>query len=843
MGANDIDERRATLRAFGHLLKRLRAEADLTQEELAERAGISVRSISDLERGPSHLPRRDTVQLLADGLRLRGAERDRFIALARGRSVPLTESPPKNGATRRTLPYPPTPIVGRLKETAAATSRILDSDERLLTLTGPGGVGKTRLALEVGHRVSDAFPGGAVFVDLAPVRDADLVLSAIAQAVRVTAGPEVPLRQALYDALHDERLLLILDNFEHVPAAAVAVAELLAACPRVTALVTSRTPLRIRAEREYPVGPLALPEPETLGNLDELARVPAIELFVHRAEVANPRFALTTENAAAVTGVVERLDGLPLAIELAATRMKILSPAALLARMEQRLPLLTRGAHDLPERQQAMRATLDWSHDLLSPEEQTLFRRLAVFAGGCTVDAAEYVGGEGGEGGKWSECTKAHSPLLPAPRPSPSSPPLVIDLLADLVDKSLLRTADDLGDDRRFGMLETIREYGLERLAEVGEEDEIRRRHQTWCVDLAERAEPELIGADQHRWFSRLAIEHDNVRVALGWAISRGDAETALRLGGALYRFWADHGHYEEGRRWLEQALALAPGAVSIPRGNALLGLGVMVYFQGDYDRAEALWEESLTLFRGLGHTVGIAYSHGNLGLVADAKADYPRAIASYEQALALFRELDDTTYIGYMLHNLGLIAFFQEDYARARALFAESLALARTLRDENSVALVLGNLGLVAFAEGDYEQALRYQQQALANWRAINNKHWLVSQVERFALIAAATGDGKRAARLFGAAAALREAFGASLPPNDREINERTITVTRERIGEAIFTACWEDGARLSLEAAILAALGEDSRQSANRTGRRDDTRNGSPMARTTTGWEERGS
>ena len=272
------------------------------------------------------------------------------------------------------------------------------------------------------------------------------------------------------------RLLLILDNFEHVPAAAVVVAEVLAACPMVTVLVTSRTPLHIRAEREYAVGPLALPgSQEALADLDELAHVPAVELFVHRAEVANPRFALTADNAAEVAGLVARLDGLPLAIELAANRMKILSPAALLARMEQRFPLLTRGAHDLPVRQQAMRATLDWSHELLSTAEQSLFRRLAVFAGGCTVDAAEIVGAANAD----------HS----------AAPPLVIDLLADLVDKSLLRVVEDLGDDRRFGMLETIREYGLERLAQLGEESEIRGRHQDWCVALAERAEPELIGA------------------------------------------------------------------------------------------------------------------------------------------------------------------------------------------------------------------------------------------------------------------------------------------------------------------------------------------------------------
>ena len=804
MGASDGDERQAAMHAFGRLLKRLRTADDLTQEELAERAGVSVRSISDLERGSSHLPRRDTVQLLADGLRLRGAERDRFVALARGRSLAVPEPISADGAPRRSLPYPPTPIVGRLKESAAATARLLDADERLLTLTGPGGVGKTRLALEVGHRVGAAFAGGAVFVDLAPVRDPELVLSAVAQALGVAASPDVPLRQALHDALRDGRLLLILDNFEHVPAAAVAIAELLAACPGVKALVTSRTPLHIRAEREHPIGPLILPDAAALADLDALASVPAVELFVRRAEVANPRFALTVDNAADVAGIVARLDGLPLAIELAATRMKILSPAALLARMEPRLPLLTRGAHDLPMRQQAMRATLDWSHELLSAEEQRLFRRLAVFAGGCTVDAAEVVGANGDR---------------------TTTSPLVIDLLADLVDKSLVRTLDDLGEDRRFGMLETIREYGLERLTEVGEDESVRGSHLDWCVSLAERAEPKLLGAQQHRWFSRLAIEHDNLRVALGWAIAQGHAEPALRMGGALYRFWAHHGHYEEGRRWLEQALALDPGAVSIPRGNALIGLGVMSYFQGDYDHAAALWQESLALFAEIGHTIGVAYSYGNLGLVADAREDYPRAIACYEQALALFRELDDATYIGFMLHNLGLIAYFQGDYGRARSLYEESLALARDLKDDNSVAMVLGNLGLVAFAEGDYEQALAYQRQALADWRSVNNKPWLARGVEHVALIAAATGEAARAARLFGAAAALREAFGTSQQANDRELNERSIARARETIGEPAFANAWNDGGRMSLAEALLHALGDEGQQGGVHAGSPGDT------------------
>ncbi|HYI14925.1 MAG TPA: tetratricopeptide repeat protein, partial [Thermomicrobiales bacterium] len=747
----------ATLLAFGRLIKRLRIAADLTQEELAERASVSPRLISDLERGSTHLPRRDTVQLLADGLRLRGSDRDAFVALARGRSLVAAPDFTEQAPPRHALPHPPTRIVGRLQETAATTALLLDPEVRLLTLTGLGGVGKTRLALEVGHKVADAFPDGAIFIDLAPVRDPALVLMAIAQAFGVVPSREHPLRQGIVDTLHGKRLLLVLDNFEHLTVAATVVSDLLAATSTLKVLATSREPLHLRAEWEYQVGPLALPDLQNVLPLDELAMVPAVELFVRRAEAANRQFALTAGNARAIAEISVRLDGLPLAIELAATRVKVLSPSDLLSRLEQRLPLLTGGAQDLPLRQQALRATIGWSHELLSREEQILFRRLAVFVGGFAFAGAEYVGGEASSSGRGDASS-------------------VLDLLTALVDKSLVQGRDDGGGEQRFGMLETIREYGLECLAAVGEEAEIRRRHQTWCLDLAERAEPKLTGPDQYQWFSRLETEHDNLREALDWGIARRDAAASTRLGGALYRFWATHGHYEEGRRWLERALALEPEARTAATGHALIGLGVMVFFQGEYERAAELWEKSLSLFTALGDITGIAYSHGNLGLVADAQGDYERAVTSYTEALALFRTLEDRTYIGYMLHNLGLIAYFQGDYERATTLIEESLALVRVLDDQNGVAMTLGNLGLVAFAQGNHERARSLQEESLAIGRVSSNKPWLARGVEHFALIAAATGEPERAARLFAAAEALRAELGISLQPNDREFNERYI-------------------------------------------------------------------
>jgi tetratricopeptide (TPR) repeat protein len=386
--------------------------------------------------------------------------------------------------------------------------------------------------------------------------------------------------------------------------------------------------------------------------------------------------------------------------------------------------------------------------------------------------------------------------------------PLVIDLLADLVDKSLLLTQEDLGGDHRFGMLETIREYGLERLEAAGEENDVRRSHVLWCLDLAERAEPELIGADQQRWHDRLSIEHDNLRTALGWALAQDDADAALRLGAALYRFWANQGHSEEGARWLERALALADGQISEPRAHSLIGAGVMAWFRGDYDRAETFWKDALALFRELGNLTGVAYSFGNLGLAADARGDYEGATASYEEALRLFRELDDRTHVAYMLHNLGLIAHFQEDYERATTLYEEALALEREQGHQTSVAMTLGNLGLMAFAQGDYARARALQEDALALWPFVTNKPWLARGIENFALVAAATNEPERAARLFGASAGLRVRFGATLPPNDQAFNQRYIAEVQKQISPDAFAAAWAEGEAMNLEEAIDFAL-----------------------------------
>lgn len=829
MNARESGGKQPALLAFGHLVKRLRIAGDLTQEELAERAQISVRSISDLERGTIHRPRRDTVQLLADGLHLRGPDRDAFVALARGRPLVVVPDAVADSSPRYGLTRPPTPVVGRLRETAAVTALLLEAKERLLTLTGPGGVGKTRLALEVAARVGAAFADGVVLVDLSPLRDPDHVLTAIAQALGLMANRDLSPRQAVINALQNRRVLLVLDNFEHLAPAATVVADVLAACPALVVLATSRMPLSIRAEREYPVEPLALPDARTVSALDALCRIPAVDLFIRRAETANGAFALTSANASEVAAITIRLDGLPLAIELAATRIKVLSPSALLARLERCLPLLTGGARDLPARQQTLRATLDWSHELLSAGEQVLFRRLAVFAGGCSLEAAEYVGGAGfASGGAASlrsipsfsapeaaqpppEAAERPAPPQGAQRPTPaerSDTLSVLELLTGLVDKSLLRVHEPAPDERRFGMLETIREYGRERLAAAGEAEAVRDRHLAWCVDLAERAALEIDGTDQQRWFRRLDVEYDNLRVSLGWAIERQNGEPAQRLAAALCQFWIVRGHFEEGRRWLEQALPLAAGGPPVVRASALLGLARLAHQQGDYAAASAL-HEALALFRDAGDNGGAANTLAALGMLLADQGDLARAAALEEEALAIFRMLGDQAGVVRLLNRRGLDAYDQGDYERATTLLEEALSLGRSLGSWHSVGKALNNLALVAQECCDYEQAMTLQAEALDMWQNLGYMGGIASCLENFAVFIQAQNEPERAMRLYGAAHALRVRIGAPGRPNDRLSLERDIAQARTQLGDDAFDAAWSEGETLSLDEAIAVALG----------------------------------
>ncbi len=628
--------------SFGDLLRRHRLAAGLTQEELAERAGLSARGISDLERGTRSVPRKDTLALLLDALRLPAPERATLLAAARRRAVPRSSPAPADDLPVAPLPVPVTPIVGRERETIEVTALLRRPNVRLLTLTGPGGTGKTRLAIRVAEELGAEFADGVAFVGLAPIADPALVLPAMAQALGVRGGGNRPPAEQLASALRDRELLLVLDNVEQVVGAAPQVADLLAAAPRLTVLATSRIPLRLSAEHRFPVPPLSLLSPSAPPRVEDSAQSEAVSLFVARAQAVRPDFALTEANAAAVAAICARLDGLPLAIELAASRVTVLPLQAMLARLEQRLELLTGGARDAPERQRTMRDAIAWSHDLLSPEEQALFQRLAVFVGGWTLDGAEAV------------CRRGDGAS-------------VLEGVSSLVDSSLVRLDETADVQGRYGVLETVREFGLERLAASGEESAVRRRHADWCVALAEGAEANLWGPGQGRWFARLEVEHPNLRAALGWLLDTGEREMALRLATPLAFFWYVHGHLAEARIWLDRAIATGGGSREA-QAEVLARASGLAHAQGDAAAAMRWADASLTLWREIGDAgPGLAFALCQRGIAGFWSGDVDLAAAAYDEALTLFRSLDNGPWTAQVLTNLAAVARARGDDARAR--------------------------------------------------------------------------------------------------------------------------------------------------------------------------------
>jgi predicted ATPase/DNA-binding XRE family transcriptional regulator/Tfp pilus assembly protein PilF len=804
--------------SFGSLLRQHRAAAGVTQEDLAERAGLSARAISDLERGVKQHPHGYTVGRLIRALDLDEREASRLEkASGRARSRAWPEA-------HRTFPIPPTQLLGRELETQSLTELLSAPAVRLVTLTGTGGVGKTRLALEAARQVQNRV-GGVAFVDLAPIRDATLVESAIGKALGVTEVPNEPYAVTLQNATGSEERLLVLDNYEQVIQAALVVADLLAACPNLTVIVTSRIPLHLRGEHVITVPPLAVPDLDYLPDFESLSRYPAVALFCARARETKADFGLTVDTAPLVAEICARLDGLPLAIELAAARVRLFSIPALLERLAHRLGMLTRGARDLPERQQSLRATIDWSYGLLTPEQQVLFERMAVFAGGRSLEAIEAVCNPEGE----------------------------LDVLGGmeaLLEQGLMQEREIAGE-MRFELLETLQEYAEERLEARGERENLARFHAAYFLALAEQADPELTGPEQGTWASRLEREQDNFRAALRWCLGEaGNGLIGLQLASALSRFWEIHGHHHEGRRWLEAVLALPlceSSEILVARARALNGAGNLIRRQGDFRRATALHEECLRVRRRLGDEQGIAYSLNNLGNVARDQCDYPRARALHEESLALkrevgdqwgvaaslnnlgtvaidlgedgraaahfeesleiYRELKDTQSIAMCLHNLGEVAHRQGDRARAAALYEQSLALKRELGDRWAVAFSLNTLGTVKLDFGDYKRATALYKEALLIAHEIGDRIRVADSLEQLAKVAVGQEKTRRAARLFAAAAGLREAIGAPLQPYKTEDIEHSLRAVRRRLGDEAFRAAWTAGVGLTLEQAVREA------------------------------------
>jgi predicted ATPase len=707
-------------------------------------------------------------------------------------------------------------------------------DVRLLTLTGPGGVGKTRLAARVAADCGDFFAGGAVFVALASIAEPGLVIATMAHRLGLGDGDGRPLQVALREHLRMQHLLLVLDNFEQVLAAAPALADLLGACPGLKLLVTSRAALHLQGEHEYPVPPLELPASEQLPAAEQLAQYAAVALFVQRARAVNPGFSLTTQNAPVVAAICRRLDGLPLAIEIAVARIKVLPPQALLARLTPEsghslLHLLTGGAQDLPARQQTVRNAVAWSYDLLDAAEQTLFRRLAIFAGGWTLEGAEAV------------CALPGSPDL-----------AVLDELSSLEGKSLVEYVELAPGQARFRYLEVIREYALERLEASGETATLRVRHAACYRALAQEVEPALKGPDQADALARLDQEQDNLRAALRWACAGGDLEIGLQTAGALRRMWEIRGYLSEGRQWFAELLARAERGEAQVAGStralAVYGAGTLAYRQSDYAQASILLEESLALWRALADTRGVAAALNDLGNVAMSSGDHERARLLYLQSLDLRRELADPWGIGSVLNNLAIVAEEQHDYARAVAWYEESIAIRRELGDTSAIASGLGNLGAAAMDHGDYERAAacfkeglalqralgdrrgtavllnhfgaltflqgRYEEAAvllregLVLSREIGDKLRIAALIETLGTVAYEQQQPHHAARLYGASEALRTASLAVLSSSDQANHDRDVAMLRTALGDEAMRANWMVGASWSLEQAIAEAL-----------------------------------
>lgn len=795
----------ATATRFGELLRGYRQRAGLSQQELAERAGLSVEGVGALERGSRRHPHPHTIRALTTALGLRSDEGTAFAAtvsrVSTGSGAPQSLAPgtPFPVMQRGDLPIPPSLIVGREREEAAAVRLLERPDVRLLTLTGPGGIGKTRLATQIAAGVGDRF-GEVCFVDLASIRDAALVPSAIVDALGLQEQGGRPPLERLLVALAGQRRLLLLDNFEHVAPAAPTVAAVLAHCPLVKLLVTSRAPLRLRGEHEFPVAPLAVPAPERATLKMDLLGYSAIRLFVERTQSVDPNFVLSSANAPAVAEISRRLEGLPLAIELAAARMRTLSPAALLSRLSDRFGLLTAGPVDAPARQRTLRATIDWSYDLLGPEEKELFRHLSVFVGGFTLEAAEWVGGQKtGYGG----C--AFDPL---------------SLIEELTSKSLLRRREGVdGDVPRFDLLETVREYGLERLAAAGEETPpsgggglggelaTRDAHAAYFLALAERVEPELVGPAQREWLDRLEADHPNLRAALDWLMERGEIAAALRLAAACSWLWWYRGHFAEGRAHLEALLA-QPDAASHARpwAAAMKGLGMLTHGQGETERAARLYEAAVNTWRRLDDPDRLAEALMMQGITL-IYAGSEQASVVLAESVAISRTLTNPQWLSIGLGGLGLALQRRGDLAGAAVTLDEALMRSREVKNPMGIAIAYLGFGTLAREQGDDARALSLLQQAMALfrdlgeiWSAILCLEWLAATLTHH--------QPQSAVRLLAAADAWREEVGLPRPPAEVGRFDREVAAVRDALGEEAFAAVWAAGSLLTPKQAIAEAL-----------------------------------
>jgi predicted ATPase/class 3 adenylate cyclase len=683
-------------------------------------------------------------------------------------------------ARANNLPIQLTSFVGREAEIAAVEA-LLDR-VRLVTLTGPGGAGKTRLALQVAAERLMHYNDGVFFVELAPLTDPTMVASAIAAALRLREATDRSVLDTVTDALRDRDMLLVLDNFEQLQDAAPAIATILAAAPKLRVLVTSRGRLHVRGEEEYPVPPLCIPDAAHLPAVAELSQYEGVLLFIERARTARPDFEVTAATAPAIAEVVSRLDGLPLAIELAAAKSRILSPDAILGRLGSRLAFLRGGARDLPARQQTLREAIDWSYKLLAAADQARLRRLGIFVGGFTIAAAEELLGQDEPGVD------------------------VVEALESLADQSLIRRLQGEHGEHRLAMLETIREFALERLAEAGEMDELRRGHAQLMLVTVERLEPRLAGTSEA--LDAVTHDHDNVRTALAWAIETGDADLGLRLGYAMWRFWQRRGHLREARSWFERLLAI-PGAEAPTeaRAKGLTGAAGIAYWQNDYPAAIAWYEEAEAIVRALGDRVWLADALYNSGTTAALIDDLASVTARLDEGTQIGRELGDDAILGRFLQAAGYMAFMGDHIDEARGPLEEGLEVA--LRSTDPSAIVVGHhtVGQVARLQGRLDDAARHYREAIRITNDVGDTAQMTEPLQGLAAVLVSMGEPERGVRLLGANAAIRERLGGGPPPEWLRLGD-PLGEARRLLGEEAYSRAWEAGLGMSDDEAVREAI-----------------------------------
>jgi predicted ATPase/DNA-binding CsgD family transcriptional regulator len=681
------------------------------------------------------------------------------------------------------LPVPPTPFIGRQRELRALEDLLSADGARLITLTGAAGTGKTRLALQVALRLVGFFKSGIVFVDLAPISEAALVVPTVARALGVDALPASSLLETVIKTLHGGRMLVILDNFEQVAAAALEIAELIRACPEISVLVTSRTPLKIRGERLFPVPPLAVPDAESERTPAAVAEFESVALFVDRASAITPEFTLTNGNAASIAEICSGLDGLPLAIELAAGLVRLLSPEEMLPLLNDRLTLLSHGPHDLPVRQQTLRNAITWSYDLLSQAQQRLLRSLSVFAGGFTLQAAAAV------------CDVCRSENV-----------VLVDLLAPLLDSSLLQTASQ----QRYAMLETVREYAAEQLLACDEATHVRDRHLAWCLAFAERIQSGPASTPAPEDVTRLEAELDNFRAALKWSeYPARDPELGLRLALAVASLWTIRGHFTEGRRWLNQLLACSPRRTSV-RARSLSEAGFLAARQNDNEAATPLFEEATEIWHELGDEHGLSKTLRQFAVLRDHEGDYARAAAMLESSVSIERAFGDLEAVSTGLLYLADVELDRGDLVKAARTYREGMNLAARRTQTHSVAYGLRGLGHVARARGEYVRAGQLLRESLGLLAKLRDRRCVPLCLEGLACLAVGRDWAERATRLLGAAHAIQDITGAPAPPSEMADYTRTEADARTYLGQERFSAVWAAGASMSFDEAIAFALND---------------------------------